>query len=384
MYSRWTALRTRANLVTQSSSCRRATPPILGSLLLLGPFVLHTQAGEADPAYRETAPCPCFSNHEGMMGPLVAVAPTDPRRLYVAGYETFCASTNGGAAWTQTTPPPAPLSGGYPHADEITVAPHDPKAVYWARQGLGVLRSLDGGKSWTNTLPASGPAALASAPDGRLFAAVTEWTESKKEFSSTTFWETKDGAESWRYDGYLPGVAALRALPPGIKGEACMVVSSPVTSTNISYVMRLGPHDEVTRSMRVVDPPLVSKDISATLLRVPTGKASRLLYGGANVVWMSDDDGKTWRPGQKLSPKSQEVVDSIALGKTAVYATSGNTVYKSSDRGDTWSVFVVDPKPTRTVLSRLAVGRASSGRDVLYGASCEQLSCVLWTAEARK
>lgn len=77
----------------------------------------------------------------------VAVDPTDPDRLFVAGQAGLYRSLDGGASWLLLLPTEA--------VGEVEISPADPNLLYLAYTGSRpqYLRSRDGGESWTALPP---------------------------------------------------------------------------------------------------------------------------------------------------------------------------------------------------------------------------------------
>jgi hypothetical protein len=93
----------------------------------------------------------------------VAIAPTNSQIVYasitgtgVAGSSAFgnlfkmMKSTDGGATWTQLTATPNYLAGGGWYASTLAVDLANTSVVYAGGLGENVIRTLDGGSSWTN------------------------------------------------------------------------------------------------------------------------------------------------------------------------------------------------------------------------------------------
>lgn len=79
----------------------------------------------------------------------VGVAPSSPSRLYVAGKQTFFASTDAGASWKTAGKLPDTFGGVF------AIDPATPTTVYFGGgNSRGVARSTDGGSTWA-TLPAT-------------------------------------------------------------------------------------------------------------------------------------------------------------------------------------------------------------------------------------
>lgn len=92
----------------------------------------------------------------------MAIDPSDPQRVYVAGYENSSAalyrSDNGGSNWSG---PSASGLGGYVY--KLAIDPVDPSILY-AATSQGVYRSTDYGDSWSQ-VRSGGAAAVCVDPD---------------------------------------------------------------------------------------------------------------------------------------------------------------------------------------------------------------------------
>ena len=155
-------------------------------------------------------------------GPLYALAihPRNSATMLAGGYDTVYKSTDAGKTWraTRATFPegtvfPQPISGITPPFGIHSVAydPRDPSIVYATREPGGVIKSVDGGETWTvanNGLVATGswvyagPIAVGSS---RLFV-----TSFQGLFRST------DGAASWTQVQGLPDGIGRVAFHPRV------------------------------------------------------------------------------------------------------------------------------------------------------------------------
>jgi len=186
----------------------------------------------------------------------LAVDPSDPAKLFVAGhYQDLAYSTNGGKSWKDTS-----FANMYPHA--LAVVPGG-RTVYAAGDygvlfsGGGVARSLDGGATWSlvgHGLPAA-PLGFAVAVDPsdpqRIFAGISgallvgsDFVPVRAGFRST------DGGGSW-------------TLLPGLGNGGGDVTAFAFLSG-----------------------------------------ASRFVYAGADGVFASTDAGETWRLVDGLGGRS--------------------------------------------------------------------------------
>ncbi len=97
-----------------------------------------------------------FHGPAGMDGGVsgIVVAPSDGRRLYMAVRGTVLRSSDRGRSWQEPASGPFPVRFSYISNDikydpQIAVAPADPDRVLVGTSIDGVLRSVDGGRSWT-------------------------------------------------------------------------------------------------------------------------------------------------------------------------------------------------------------------------------------------
>jgi hypothetical protein len=130
--------RAQAQAAALRSSLRMAPPPIAGSQWTsIGPAAIPISGGSIG---RLTA---------------IAVHPTDPATIYVGGAQGgVWKTTNGGAGWVPLTDGECSLAMGW-----IAIDPVNPNIVYAGTgeqhfsgdsyYGCGLLRSTDGGASWT-------------------------------------------------------------------------------------------------------------------------------------------------------------------------------------------------------------------------------------------
>ncbi|BBD99708.1 hypothetical protein SAMIE_1032090 [Sphingobium amiense] len=112
---------------------------------------LLTTAQSMPPAYRQQAGA-TFGVFE------IAVAPSDPHRLYMAADTRIFRSDDAGQHWTATGnndfPGPLDANGPYRnHASSLAVAPDDPDFVAFGSPQRGLSFSRDGGARWQ---PATG------------------------------------------------------------------------------------------------------------------------------------------------------------------------------------------------------------------------------------
>jgi len=92
----------------------------------------------------------------------VAIDPTDPDRVYVAGDRALHRTRNGGRTWDAPTGNAQGVFDGV--VTDVVIDPTDPLRVYIAVDIDGIWRTTDGGNTWTKLTSGIGTGAAAVAP----------------------------------------------------------------------------------------------------------------------------------------------------------------------------------------------------------------------------
>lgn len=129
----------------------------------------------------------------------LAVAPSAPDMLYLAGPQRLWRSSDAGRAWSAAAPWPGPLQGAAPLL--LVVDGREPQQLL-ASAGAGVWQSRDAGQTWQlagDLPPLAEISSLVAAPDrsGLAYAG-----------SRTLVYRTVDGGMTWR-GAALPAAADL-------------------------------------------------------------------------------------------------------------------------------------------------------------------------------
>jgi uncharacterized repeat protein (TIGR01451 family) len=216
---------------------------------------------------------------------------------------------------------------------------------FYAR--TGVLRTSDGGTTWTYVdLPnAPGANGLVSLQNYARIDA-THWITCGNENTGTyngtglptigTIWESADAGATWNVQRtWAEDYAACSAIDANAAGRAIMF-DTPYAFGGTRRLQLRDPsgtwvqqpaNDLVTNSgYGTADVPMVGDTAWIT---------AQQFLGGAQLidrgVWRSDDAGTTW---QKISDALPQYMDFVSL--TRGFATAGGPAYASYDGGVTW------------------------------------------------
>src|SRR5215472_11224026 len=158
-----------------------------------------------------------------------------------------------------------------------------PTTVYAAVSSGGIMKSTDGGRTWTPAWPSSftqAMGALARGPDGTLWAGTGEANPSGggDTFLGNGIYKSADGGRSWRLSGLADSGAFGRlAVNPDNPGEVWAAASgwlSPISSqrglyhlTNggTNWKLALAPPNATTGAIDVAVDPAHPKIILASL-----------------------------------------------------------------------------------------------------------------------
>ncbi len=251
----------------------------------------------------------------------VATDPRDPNRVYAGTPTAILRSRDQGGSWTTIATPGVRINA-------ISVDPTDSGVLYAATSGPGILKSNDDGVTWApinNGIPvadipatgAGGRFAYGVWPDpnhpGVLFASV---------FQSALL-RSSDGGASWTA---ISSPALYSPLP---SYNAAHVAFDPFRAGTVyaSDSVRAA----VSTDEGVTWTPLTPVDSSGGQPDpiLPDPKREGVLYGATRdgTVWASTDRGVTWtgKPGAGSSVMTAD------LGTGAIYSVAGNRIVVTTD-----------------------------------------------------
>jgi photosystem II stability/assembly factor-like uncharacterized protein len=320
----------------------------------------------------------------------LAVDPNAPSTIY-AGTQTgttgafsIFRSTNGGTSWSTVKPLYGSfnVAGGPVGVTAFAISREASSIVYVATVGSGILKSTDGGTSWSpsdngvssplvtslvldphlpTTLYASARPACLPVPG--IFGACTQVVGG--------IYKSTDAAASWVLLGAAPpanGITVLAidpvspstlyAAPQGFSGI------SKTTDGGTTWTTLSGFPSLVVKSF-VIDP-----QRPATLY---VGAKSGLDAGG---IYKSNDAGLTWAPMMSGLPPLITNVEALVMDPSVpatLYAGTNNGFAQSIDGGQHWTVnqvgpagalsFAIDPFNPATVFAGTAGGGVQKSID---------------------
>lgn len=229
----------------------------------------------------------------------LAVAPTQPSRVFLATPLGIYRSDNSGDTWTQTFAGdlrPFAIDGG-----AMIVSPRTADTVFLSgcRDGDGgVQRSLDGGVTWVNTLRGCNTSLLMRR------GSPSEMVAGMQAFGGAPagVYRTLDAGATWRRLSGCPG-----AMLPAVDPDTGIRVAQTVGRTYASF----------------------KKGASWRLFR--TTAATCVVGGVAEPAWEP-----AWHPDDTTGPGLWSLIDADPVNANIVYAT-GTQFWVSTDGGLTFS-----------------------------------------------
>jgi ligand-binding sensor domain-containing protein len=322
---------------------------------------------------------------------------TDTTGLIIAG--TFSGqsrrTTDGGTVWNS-----APVS---PTQTIVTLACSPSGAVYAGSGGMGVYRSTDKGGAWSprrDGFVASIVTALLRAPDNSIYAATdgsglfrttdggASWTivpttpDTYKFYSLAVDDSGKILAGTWGY-GILRQPGTDPSWNPMVYGYFFCVATSPggviLAGNDVGKVLHSTDYGKTWATDSVTDQGVFS---------VADG-GDGFLYAGSNQkgVYRSSNSGKTWIQ-RNTGLANLSVRGFLVRQGGLLFACTDGGLFKTTDRGESWSSVVTGLTSLRSLLpigaNRIvAVGWKGVSFSPDGGTSWGLVNDGLWPADVR-
>ena len=228
---------------------------------------------------------------------------------------------------------------------DISRSPLQPDTLYLATQSGGVYRSDDGGRRWT-------------LPGDELTSRAIRWVEADPSNANTVsagendpgnlaVWRSLDRGATWKLltSSYKGELATLHPVGWPIAFAPSKATDIWIPSTSLNYRSRDGGQ-------------------TWTDFRVPNQDVYLIAVHPRNpdVVWAAgtgqdhhlsrtDDGGRTWKPIGKGLGQRLTVLTTDGAAEPVLYAATGfNTLFRSSDKGETFTPIPSPVSGTQDIL----------------------------------
>ncbi len=276
--------------------------------------------------------------------PEVRAILTDPRRperALIAGGGGIFRSDDRGESWRKL-PAPTPELAVWSLARD----PDDANVIFAGYEPAALFRSADDGESWKRIdLPASYPAVTAGPDMPKRITGIAVGGAGAEIYLSLEIGgllRSLDGGRTWS-----AAIDGLYVVEDAVDLHGVAV--SPSRPTRVTVTTRVGAfrsEDRGAHWRKLPVPALREKGSYCRAIAYPPGKPDTLLIGAGNdfdgdrgALFISRDDGATWG-GAELPGPLKSTVFAVAtnprLPRQIHCATKNGGVFSSPDRGESW------------------------------------------------
>lgn len=267
---------------------------------------------------------------------VLSVDPQDHLALYVGTRENgLFYSYDGGESWRQAQD----VSSGFVAAVEV-----DPKnkCIIYVATGNRILKSIDCNRTfepvYNHADPTAFVAALAIDPGNALvlYAGGAKGAVIK----------SVDGGQSWSNQGNLRGKIIDLRIDPRATGTIYAAIAGRGVSKSVNSAETFTDFSEKLKDIKD------AKDVRKLVIDPATPSA--LYLASRNKLMRTADGGSTWTALPIISPENIEILALAVNSKNSkeLYYGTATTFYRSLDGGERWST---EKLPTRRQASALLV-----------------------------
>ena len=264
---------------------------------------------------------------------ILARDPQNPQTIYAGTNTSFFKSVDGGFVWNELDA----LPNGQPFA--LAVKPGDSSVLYAAIRSNGLLRSDDGGESWTNLFGGINFAKflLTDAQNPEVLYLAGNIPGSAP---VDTVHKSTDGGQNWsRADSGFPagflnrgGTVTGLVMNPEDPADLFAAITWTIGSTQMHALVKT---TDGGASWTSSDTGLPSSERSGPMAIDPNDPA--ILYATvSNEIYLSTDAAGSWQSPSD-SPSSNWRDLAVNPENSDVYIAGTTGVFKSTDTGDHWS-----------------------------------------------
>ncbi|MFV8346312.1 discoidin domain-containing protein [Flavobacterium sp. ZB4P13] len=274
----------------------------------------------------------------------VVYSKSNPLIVYAASSQGVLKSTDGGATWTMTS---YNNTAAYPGGNEIwtmEVKTDDPNTVLFGISN-SLYKTIDGGASWTNVtfgneirdlraLPSTPNVVLATVKNG-------SWWEVRRSTDFGTTWASITNGYPTSISGYTTDLALLAVTPAAPNNVwVHLICKQTSTATSKTYDIYKSTDGGVSFSRMNI-----TADLTDSFWQGGWNQAfgisdtdPNLMATGAYNMFVSTNGGTSWtvspNNNAKYGPHSD--VHGIVIKGTAIYSAGDGGIFKSTDNGATY------------------------------------------------